>query len=181
VPGVVAVLGAAGGFVLFFLYASLFEYALHRWVMHRPWRALPYPYQVHTLLHHRIFHGDEAYRVRHPEDRDLILFQWWQAPLLLAVHAPLAWGLERASGLPVFWAGMVALAVYYGLYEYLHFCMHAPAGRWIERTRWFQALDARHALHHRRWRTNFNVVLPLGDLAFGTLRPATPAPGALST
>ncbi|MBI2462605.1 MAG: hypothetical protein HYV61_14140 [Candidatus Rokubacteria bacterium] len=34
-------------------------------------------------------------------------------------------------------------------------------------------------LHHRRWRTNFNVVLPLGDLAFGTFRPSTPAPGAL--
>lgn len=171
---VIAALSAWGGFALCLLYAGLFEYAFHRWLLHRPSRVLRSPYEVHTLLHHRVFRGDAAYHVRRPEDRDLILFEWWQGPLLLAVHVPAVWGLQAASGFPLFWGGMTALAVYYGLYEYLHWCMHNPAGRWIERTRVFRYLDAHHRLHHRLWRMNFNVVLPIGDLMFGTLRPAIP-------
>lgn len=168
----VVILSSCAGFVLLFLYASLFEYAFHRWLLHRPSRLLPYPYQVHALLHHQVFGGDATYQVQREEDRGLILFQWWQAPLLLAVHLPAVWGLQVASGLPVFWGGMTALAVYYGLYEYLHWCMHNPAGRWIERAGPFRYLDTHHRLHHRFWRTNFNVVLPIWDLVFGTFRSA---------
>lgn len=152
------------------------EYGLHRWVLHRPSRLLPYPYEVHTLVHHETFGGDTSYHVRRPEDRDLILFPWWQAPLLLGIHAPFAVGLQGASGLPVFGGVMAALAAYYGLYEYLHWCMHNPAQRRIERTPIFRALDAHHRLHHRRWRSNFNVVLPIGDLMFGTWQRRSLAP-----
>ena len=154
-----------------FFYAGLFEYAFHRWVLHRPSRVFSYSYEVHALLHHKVFHGDATYHAQRKEDLDVILFEWWQAPLLLAVHAPAVWGLQVVSGFPVFWGGTTALAAYYGLYEYLHWCMHTPAGRWIERTRVFRRLDARHRLHHQLWRMNFNVVLPVGDLLFGTLRP----------
>ncbi len=166
-----ATLSACAGFTLFFLYAGLFEYVFHRWVLHRRWRLIPHPYQVHTSLHHRVFRGDAADQVRREENGDRILFEWWQGPLLLAIHVPAVWGLQVAGGLPVFWGGMTALAVYYGLYEYLHWCMHTPAGRWIERTRVFGHLDALHRLHHQLWRMNFNVVLPIGDLLFGTFRP----------
>jgi hypothetical protein len=63
-----------------------------------------------------------------------------------------------AGGWPVFWPCLAALTLYYGLYEYLHWCMHKPTGRRIERTRIFRYLDANHRLHHARWRFNFNVV-----------------------
>lgn len=172
----IAMLGAGAGFLLFFLYANLFEYVFHRWIMHRRWRLLPYPWEVHTLLHHEVFGGNATYRVQGEKHRDAILFEWWQAPLLLAVHAPLVWGAQIASGLPLFWGGMGALATYYALYEYLHWCMHNPAGRWLEGTRLFQHLDAHHRLHHGTWRINFNVVFPLADLLFGTFRPASALP-----
>ena len=70
-----------------------------------------------------------------------------------------------------------ALNLYYGLYEYLHWCVHNLAGRRIERTRIFRYLDANHRLHHARWCINFNVVCPLADIVFGTYRP-TSAPGS---
>lgn len=169
---VATLLSACAGFALFFLYASLFEYAHHRWVLHRRSRTLPYPYQIHTFVHHRVFRGDATYHAQREEDRDVILSQWWQALALLAGNAPIVWGVQFASGFPVFWGGMAALAAYYGIYEYLHWCMHSPAGRWIERTRVFQYLDAHHRYHHRFWRTNFNVVFPFGDMLFGTFRPS---------
>jgi sterol desaturase/sphingolipid hydroxylase (fatty acid hydroxylase superfamily) len=78
------------------------------------------------------------------------------------------------SGFPLFSGGMAALATYYGIYESLPWCMHPPGGRRIERTGVFQYVDARHRLHHGLWRTNFSVVLPIGDVVFGTLCSSIP-------
>jgi hypothetical protein len=168
----VTLLGAGAGFVLGLLYANPFEYGFHRWVLHRRSGLLRHPYQMHALLHHRVFQGDATYHVQHEGDRDLILFEWWQGLLMLAARAPAVWGLQAISGVPVFWGGMTALAVYYALYEYLHWCMHNPAGRWVEHRSAFRVLDAHHRLHHRLWRVNFNVVLPIADMVFGTFERA---------
>ena len=47
--------------------------------------------------------------------------------------------------------------------------MHAPRGHFVERFRWFQFLREHHRFHHDYQRCNFNVLLPLPDLCFGTL------------
>lgn len=59
----------------------------------------------------------------------------------------------------------------YVLYEWLHWCMHVPQGRWIERTWVFQWLNAHHHYHHLYPFKNLNVVLPLADWVMGTLIP----------
>jgi hypothetical protein len=145
------ILGTVIGFTVFALYAGLFEYVFHRWVLHRPSCALAFPYRMHTAVHHHVFGAGKTYQVQRPEDHGLILFEWWQPVLLLAGHAPLVWGLQVATGLLVFGGAMAALAGYYGLYEYGHWCMHNPGGRLIERTRVFRFLDAHHRLHHEVW------------------------------
>jgi hypothetical protein len=169
-------LSVCAGFALCFLYANLFEYVFHRWLMHRLHRYVSRPYGTHVRLHHRIFRGDRRYHVLRAEHRSFILFEWWGAPAIVGLHAPVLWGVQAASDWPVFWAGLAALTVYYGLYEYLHWCMHNPVGRRIERTRIFRYLDANHRLHHAHWRINFNVVYPLADIVFGTYRRASAAP-----
>lgn len=167
------ILGACAGFVLGLLYVNLLEYTLHRWVMHGPRGVLLHLGDGHVRVHHGIFDGEHRYHVERAEDRArILLFTRWQATLWLGAHAPLAWALQWVTGWPLLWSGMSTLAVYYSIYEYLHWCMHDPTGRWIERTCFFHWLDANHRLHHRLWRTNFNIFLPIGDLIFGTLRPA---------
>jgi hypothetical protein len=168
-------LDALVGFAAFCVHASLFEYTFHRWVLHRPSRMLRHPYRVHTLLHHEVFRPEAAHGAG---DRDRILFQWWEAALLLGVHVPALWGLEALTGAPLLASGLTAVAAYYGVYEYVHWCIHRPRGRWIEGTRMFRRLAAHHRLHHRLWGVNFNVVLPLGDLVFGTYRSEGPAAGS---
>jgi hypothetical protein len=93
------ILGTVIGFTVFALYAGLFEYVFHRWVLHRPSCALAFPYRMHTAVHHHVFGAGKTYQVQRPEDHGLILFEWWQPVLLLAGHAPLAWGLQVATGL----------------------------------------------------------------------------------
>jgi sterol desaturase/sphingolipid hydroxylase (fatty acid hydroxylase superfamily) len=60
-------------------------------------------------------------------------------------------------------------AAYYGTYEYLHWCMHLPRKRALERSGVFFRLNGHHILHHRYMHKNFNVVLPLADFCLGTL------------
>jgi hypothetical protein len=172
------IVSAGIAFVVIFLYANLFEYTFHRWLMHGLRRYVSQPYETHVHLHHRIFRGDHRYHVLRADDRSFILFEWWQAPLILGPHAAVLWGMQATAGWPVLWPGLAALGVYYLLYEYLHWCMHNPTSRRIERTSIFRYLDAHHRLHHAHWRINFNVVLPLADLVFRTFRATSLRAGA---
>jgi len=51
----------------------------------------------------------------------------------------------------------------------MHWCMHLPKRRHVERSGIFFRLNGHHLLHHRYMHKNFNVVLPLADLCLGTL------------
>ena len=63
----------------------------------------------------------------------------------------------------------LAFAMYYGTYEYVHWCMHLPKARRVEKSWFFYRLNGHHLLHHRYMHKNFNVVFPLADLCLGTL------------
>lgn len=160
------------GFVAFFLYASFFEWFLHRFLMHQP--IWSYPFRAHALIHHGIFRSGPAYFLSQDGDLKLgkIRFAWWNAPLILGLHIPLLLWIQHLLHMNIFFGGMAALGLYYFLYEYLHFCMHVPKGRWVEKTAWFCWLDSHHHMHHKRHFNNLNVVLPLADLLFGSLVPA---------
>jgi sterol desaturase/sphingolipid hydroxylase (fatty acid hydroxylase superfamily) len=80
---------------------------------------------------------------------------------------------ERITGLPTFWGAVVGCTTYYAAYEYTHYLMHVPRGHLIERFRWFRFLREHHRLHHRYMLRNFNVLIPLGDICFGTLVTAS--------
>src|ERR1041385_4223173 len=158
------------GILVAVVYASVFEWILHRYIMHRPVWKFRYPYQAHALTHHRIFRADHTYHLIHPQDAHTIPMAWWNGPVLIAVgiqpFIAVSW-LSGHWGLLV-GAGLVC-AGYYGAYEYLHWCMHLPRKRSVERSGIFFRLNGHHLLHHRYMGKNFNVVLPLADLCFGTL------------
>jgi hypothetical protein len=161
---------AAVAFVIGTLYASLFEWILHRFIMHKPVKFFRYPFERHALIHHHIFKADETYHLINEEDKYTIPMAWWNGPALIAVGlipfviAALklkSWGFVCGAGL--------ACSGYYAAYEYMHWCMHLPRKRNVERSGIFFRLNGHHLLHHRYMGKNFNVVLPLADLCLGTL------------
>ncbi len=160
---------ATGG-VAMVISASFFEWALHRYIMHRPAGRLTYPFERHALVHHRIFKADHTYHLINEQDKETIPMAWWNGPVLVTVsQIPFAgaswllghWGILAGSAL--------MCSAYYGAYEYIHWCMHLPRTRNVERTGIFFRLNGHHLLHHRYMHRNFNVVLPLADLCLGTL------------
>ncbi|MGO8671344.1 MAG: fatty acid hydroxylase [Capsulimonadaceae bacterium] len=160
-----------GAFCLYFLYTSYFEWFLHRYVFHTP-RYIYSMFRKHTLVHHQVYKGDETYH-SHEDHPDHVPMNWWALPAMIAVHLPLYISVQWMTGIPSVWGGIAALSLYYTLYESLHWAMHVPrAARFLQRFSAYRFLDTHHRVHHRYMLSNLNVIFPLADATFGTLRNA---------
>lgn len=160
----------AVGAITCVVFASFFEWTLHRYIMHRPLGSFTYPFKAHAIVHHQTFRADHSYHLIDDKDKETIPMAWWNGPVLVLLGvAPFA-GVAALTGLWGLALGaLVACSAYYGTYEYLHWCMHLPRKRSLERSGLFFRLNGHHLLHHRYMHKNFNVVLPLADLCLGTL------------
>jgi Fatty acid hydroxylase superfamily len=168
-------LWSGAGFGLGIIFSSFFEWLLHRFLMHKPLWRLRYPFERHALIHHRIFRADETYHLQNKEDLRTIPMAWWNGPVLISacavpfVVAAMIWG---NWGLVC--GAVISFVGYYSAYEYMHWCMHLPKRRRLEKSWLFYRLNGHHLLHHRYMNRNFNVVLPLADLVLGTLLRRSP-------
>jgi len=160
----------AVGFIAATCYASFFEWSLHRFIMHRPLGGFTYPFRAHALVHHQTFKADHTYHLIHEKDKETIPMEWWNGPVLIVLGtAPFGIAAWLLGSWAFALGALLAVASYYGAYEYMHWCMHLPKQRHIERSGIFFRLNGHHLLHHRYMHKNFNVVLPLADLLLGTL------------
>jgi hypothetical protein len=160
----------ASGFLVSTIFASFFEWALHRFVMHRPTAGFRYPFERHALIHHRIFRADPSYHLRREEDKHTIPMAWWNGPVLILIGLiPFTVASRFFGGWSFVGGAALACCLYYAAYEYMHWCMHLPRKRYVERSGIFFRLNGHHLLHHRYMHRNFNVVLPLADACLGTL------------
>jgi hypothetical protein len=161
---------SAIGFIAGVICSSFFEWALHRYVMHRPVGKFTYPYRSHTLTHHRIFKADHTYHLIDEKDKHTIPMAWWNGPALIAMSLLPFLAVSLLTGhWGIICGGALSISLYYGAYEYMHWCMHLPRKRNVERSGIFFRLNGHHLLHHRYMGRNFNVVFPLADLCLGTL------------
>lgn len=152
------------------VFSSFFEWALHRFVMHQPVGKFDYAFRAHALVHHQTFKADHTYHLIKESDKETIPMAWWNGPVLVLTCAIPFLAASIWLGRWSLLAGAaVTFALYYGAYEYMHWCMHLPKRRRIERSGLFRRLNGHHLLHHRYMHKNFNVVLPLADLCLGTL------------
>jgi len=163
-------LWCVAGLLAGIVFASFFEWVLHRYVMHRPVGKFRYAFHAHAVVHHQIFKADHTYHLHQESDKETIPMAWWNGPVLIAIGVlpflAASWALGQWS---FALGGLLAFAIYYGTYEYIHWCMHLPKARRVEQPRLFRKLNGHHLLHHRYMHKNFNVVLPLADLCLGTL------------
>jgi sterol desaturase/sphingolipid hydroxylase (fatty acid hydroxylase superfamily) len=160
------------GVVSALFFTTFFEWAVHRWLMHRPLLGFDYAFRTHALNHHKKFKADETYHLIRHEDKFDIPMAWWNGPVLIVMcmlpFVAVGWAVGHwafaLAALPVF-------VLYYAAYEYLHWCMHLPKSRRVEKSELFRRLNGHHLLHHRYMNRNYNVVFPLADLLTGTLLP----------
>jgi hypothetical protein len=165
------VLCELAAFAVYFLYGSYFEWVFHRYLFHSP-KYIYRTFRAHTLVHHQLYKGDHTYHT-HDEHPEHVPMDWWAMLAMVAWHLPFFWLFQKLTGIPSLWGGVAAIVVYYGLYESFHWAMHVPrASKVLSRFWYYRFLDSHHLIHHKYMLSNLNVILPLADLTFGTLRDA---------
>lgn len=162
-------------FVVFSVFLNFGEYATHRWSLHR--RVFPkILYHRHVVEHHGFFTFD-AMEISGIEDIRWVLFPWWALPLLLVTTLPMAWLLAAVASAQVAWIFLMAVTVYYGIYEILHTLAHLPDRYgWAAHPR-IRALTYHHRVHHEprlMHHYNFNFVVAPFDYLFGTTYQGDP-------
>src|SRR3954465_3173536 len=109
------------GFVAWVVYASFFEWVLHRYVMHRPLGRLVYPFRAHAQVHHKLFKADHSYHLQCETDKETIPMAWWNGPVLILISTlpivPVAWAVGEWS---LALGALLGISCYYAVYEYMH-------------------------------------------------------------
>ncbi|TLD70564.1 sterol desaturase family protein [Phragmitibacter flavus] len=161
---------SAVGFAISVVMTSFFEWAIHRFVMHKPVGKFDYAFRAHAVVHHKVFKADHTYHLVKESDKETIPMAWWNGPVLIMLaQIPMLPVALLAGQWAILAGSLTAVTGYYVVYEYIHWCMHLPRKRHIERSGIFFRLNGHHLLHHRYMHKNFNVVFPLADFFMGTL------------
>lgn len=153
-----------------FLFGNYIEWAGHRYILHRPVKGLRMVYKRHVGTHHQFFtHKDLSYK-GHKDWRALLFPPF--APVLFVLSAvPVALligGLWSANAAFIM---VLAMAVYYLLYEGLHTLAHIENSPFLDRLPLVNSVRRMHIIHHHpglMQTRNFNLTFPICDALFGT-------------
>ena len=155
-----------------FIVSNIFEWALHKYVMHKPQnfpgaRAI---YSRHTQQHHQFFSKDEMrfagahdWRVTFFPPYALIVFTLMSIPGLLI----LSWLFSPNTG----WLFIITTTAMYLIYESMHFCCHIGDNFLLRNLPFVNTLRRHHAAHHDQGvmtKVNMNLTFPIADWLFKT-------------
>ena len=98
--------------------------------MHRQSLGFSHIFKGHAQVHHGHYQGGSTY-VAGDRDPEEVTFAWWLMPGIPLAHVPPGLGLYFLFGLPSAVGLLAAVLVYQVVYEYVHYCMHVPQGRWL--------------------------------------------------
>ena len=151
---------------------SIFEWAIHRYVMHRPLksRLLRAIYRRHTLIHHQFFTHDV---VTFDSFRDLrvVLFPPYALVTFICMSVAPAAALWFLIGPNAAWFLMATTTTMYLIYEFFHFCCHVPENWFVRNTPCINTIRRHHWAHHSQsimMERNMNLTFPIADWLFGT-------------
>lgn len=158
---------------VFWAVANVFEWLMHRFLMHMPLRPRIL-YTNHAVHHHRAYDGD-AQEIRTLRDLSVVMMPWYTLVFLFLMASPIAAVAALLGGRPLAGVFLVSAVLYFLLYEVIHTLHHLSPHQLrmipLGKSRPVANLRAQHHAHHQMQRMteiNFNVTFPLADILFGT-------------
>jgi len=153
-----------------FLLSNIFEWAVHRFVMHRPVKGLLGIYKRHTLAHHQFF-TDREPSFDSTRDYRITFFPPYALTTFIAISAAggvaLAWLWSANAG----WLLVATTSAVYLNYELFHWGCHVKDDRIIRHIPFLNTIRRHHIAHHDpaiMMGTNMNLTYPFADWLFGT-------------
>ncbi|MAE63880.1 MAG: fatty acid hydroxylase [Phycisphaeraceae bacterium] len=157
-----------------FVFGNLFEWWIHRFVMHRPIKGFGNffmaIYTRHTLAHHQFF-TDQEPTIDNLRDFRIVFFPPYAlVTFILMSIAPAAFLM--LVGFPnMGWILLCTNAAIYLNYEFFHFCCHVKNDRIVRHIPFINTIRRHHIAHHdthQMMERNFNLTYPFADWLFGT-------------
>jgi hypothetical protein len=155
-----------------FLVCNVFEWAVHRYVMHRPIdnRGLRAVYIRHTLNHHQFF-SDREMRFKDQRDWRVTVFPPFALVTFTMMSIPPALVLGLLISANVGWLLIATTTSMYLIYEFMHFCCHVDENAFVRYCPFVNTLRRHHTAHHNTrlmMERNMNLTFPIADWMFGT-------------
>jgi hypothetical protein len=153
-----------------FLLCNVFEWALHRFVMHRPIKGLMGIYKRHTLAHHQFF-TDREPTYDSTKDYRIVFFPPYALITFIAMSAAGAAVLAAIWSSNAAWLLMCTTTGMYLNYELFHWCCHVKDDRIVRHVPFVNTLRRHHIAHHNQaimMDRNMNLTYPIADWLFGT-------------
>lgn len=155
-----------------FLLCNIFEWAVHRYVMHRPIDipGLRAVYVRHTLNHHQFF-SDHEMRFRDHKDWRVTVFPPFALVTFIMMSIPPALILGLLITGNVGWLVICTTTSMYLVYEFMHFCCHVNESWFVRSCPFVNTLRRHHFAHHDTrlmMEKNMNLTFPIADWLFGT-------------
>ena len=155
------------GLCLGLVWGNAFEYAYHRWLLHRPRSAFG---RGHLEHHAKVGKSDEPEHVSLGKS-PLHIFFLFVANGILVISVDFLLDLRIAAGIFVGWSAYLNTA------EEIHWRIHL--GGWLPRGLRFAR--AYHMRHHDIPNSHYNVFLPVFDLLCGSNARLHPPPKTLAS
>jgi len=153
-----------------FALSNVFEWWIHRFIMHRPVRGFMGIYKRHTLAHHQFF-TDLTPSFDSSRDFRIVFFPPYALVAFIAISLAPA-GLLMALGLPnAGWLLLMTNVALYLNYELFHYCCHVKDDRVVRHVPLVNSIRRHHIAHHNpaiMMERNFNLTYPVADWFFGT-------------
>lgn len=153
-----------------FVFSNVFEWWIHKYVMHRPIPGLMGIYKRHTLAHHQFFTENE-YTIDGARDFRIVFFPPYALVTFIVISLVPAWALHAAGYPNAGWLVLITNTALYLNYELFHFCCHVKDDRLVRHIPLVNTIRRHHAAHHNTaimMERNFNLTYPVADWFFGT-------------
>ena len=153
-----------------FLLCNLFEWWIHRYVMHRPIKGFMGIYKRHTLAHHQFFTEAEP-TIDGARDFRITFFPPYALVAFLCLSAAGAGLLALLWSENAAWLLVCTTTFVYLNYELFHWGCHVKDDRLIRRIPFMNTIRRHHIAHHNHsimMARNMNLTYPIADWLFGT-------------
>jgi hypothetical protein len=144
---------------------------IHQYPLHKRLKYWSFPYDAHTVQHHRFYTSDHIL-MNNVRELFVVMFPWFVVLGFAVVAQPLFYfSFDYLLGSDLAHVISGSAACYFLLYEFVHTSNHLPLSHPVFYIPGMRAMREHHLIHHNpklMGHYNMGIVFPFFDYVFGS-------------
>ena len=154
-----------------FIFGNMTVWFVHKFPLHHRIKVWSFPYEAHTVEHHRYFTSDTITYDSHQDYVAIFFPSMVIASFALLAQPAIYFGARLIFGNDFAHVLAAGAAGYFLLYEIFHWASHLGHDHFLMKFGWFKHMREHHRIHHNTRlmnKYNFCIVYPMMDVLMGT-------------